>query len=95
MRCSAMSSAFTGLNVPMPTCSVTRTISIPRAAMRIEDLLREVQARRRRGDRASRGGVDGLIRLAVAVARLLARDVRRQRRDAEALDLARCRRGSG
>ena len=38
-------------------------------------------------DGPARRGVDGLVRLLVALARLLARDVRRQRRNAEMLDL--------
>jgi hypothetical protein len=72
-----MRSTLTGLNVPMPIWSV----------ILVEDLRCEVQARGRRGDRAAGGRVDGLIRLPVALPRLAARDVGRQRRHAEAVDL--------
>ena len=78
MRCSARSVTRTGWKVPAPTCSVRNaSLHAPRAQP-LEQRLVEVQPRRRRGDRARRARVHGLVaRFVVGLGRM--RDVGRQR----------------
>ena len=65
ITCSAGSSTSTGLNVPAPTCSTTSARFTPALGDRGEQLGREVQPRRRRGDRAGLACVHGLVSLDV------------------------------
>ena len=63
MRCSSVSSAFTGRKVPAPD---VQRHEMARDAARVErrqQLGREMQAGGRRGDRAVLAGIDGLIAL--------------------------------
>ncbi len=73
---SSRSCTCTGWNVPSPTCSVIVAISQPRREP-IEQRLRQVQPRGRRGDGAVVPRVDGLVALRV-LERIVALDVRRQ-----------------
>ena len=85
--CSDVSSAFTGRNVPAPTCSVTKCCEMPRASSVGHQFGREMQPRRRRSHRSFLAGEHGLVSGAIALVWCaFARDVRRQRHIAEVRD---------
>ena len=61
MRCSAVSSAFTGRKVPAPTCSVTKWRLTPRSSRRRKSSSVKCRPAVGRRDGALVPGVDGLV----------------------------------
>ena len=72
-----------GRNVPMPTCSVTKSMATPRCFELPQQLRCKVQTGGRRGDGARLGGKDGLIAVHVFLDHLAIANVGRQRNAAD------------
>ena len=87
IRCPDVSSAFTGRNVPAPTCSVTLCMAMPRCASASVSAVGEMQPRGRRRDRSFVVREHGLIvGVVLRVGRTPRGDVGRQRHVAALLD---------